>query len=168
MSDLRLFSSPSSLSRKGGSGEKVPSSLLVLFPSLLPIIFITPSTSTSPCFSLSLSLSLSLVFFLSLFFFLSLPLFLSLSPFLPPSLPLSLPPSLPPSPSLPCCNQVLLEWEEGDGRKEWVNLSDSSKCQVVYVESKLLWAKRTLSDHQRRAVAWPSKVSSCLHSPTVC
>lgn len=62
--------------------------------------------------------------------------------------------------------QVLLEWEgEGErkGRREWVSLSDSSKCQLVYVESKLLWAKRLITvDQQRRAVAWPSKVTARL------
>lgn len=59
--------------------------------------------------------------------------------------------------------QVLLEWEgegKGKGRREWINLSDTSKCQAVYVESKLLWAKRLITmEQQRRAVAWPSKVS---------
>ena len=63
--------------------------------------------------------------------------------------------------------QVLLEWEgeggEGKGRREWVKLSDSSKCQALYVESKLLWAKRIITaEQQRRAVAWPSKVSHFL------
>lgn len=63
----------------------------------------------------------------------------------------------------PSIAQVLLEWEgdgKGKGRREWVNLSDTSKCQAVYMESKLLWAKRLITvDQQRRAVAWPSKVS---------
>ena len=55
--------------------------------------------------------------------------------------------------------QVLLEWEEAEGRREWAHLKDSSKFQAVYVESKLLWAKRMVTmEHQRRAVAWPSKV----------
>ena len=58
--------------------------------------------------------------------------------------------------------QVLLEWEgegEGKGKREWLNLSDSSKSQAVFVESKLLWAKRLVTmEQQRRAVAWPSKV----------
>ncbi|CAI8047716.1 hypothetical protein GBAR_LOCUS26402, partial [Geodia barretti] len=64
---------------------------------------------------------------------------------------------------------VLLEWEgeggEGKGRREWVKLSDSSKCQALYVESKLLWAKRIITaEQQRRAVAWPSKSFSLLCS----
>lgn len=54
-----------------------------------------------------------------------------------------------------------MEWEgEGKGRREWINLGDTSKCQAVYMESKLLWAKRLITvEQQRRAVAWPSKVS---------
>ena len=57
--------------------------------------------------------------------------------------------------------QVLLEWEgEGKGRREWLSLSDATKCQAVYMETKLLWAKRLITvDQQRRAVAWPAKVS---------
>ncbi|CAI8047717.1 hypothetical protein GBAR_LOCUS26402, partial [Geodia barretti] len=50
-----------------------------------------------------------------------------------------------------------------DVLREWVKLSDSSKCQALYVESKLLWAKRIITaEQQRRAVAWPSKVSHFL------
>lgn len=63
--------------------------------------------------------------------------------------------------------QVLLEWCDGGGgvvigeggQREWANLTNSELYKSVYVEKKLLWAKRILASDQNRAVAWPARVS---------
>lgn len=47
----------------------------------------------------------------------------------------------------------------GDGQREWANLTNSELYKTVYVEKKLLWAKRILASDQNRAVAWPARVS---------
>ena len=48
----------------------------------------------------------------------------------------------------------------GDGRREWVDLANPELYKSVYVEKKLLWARRILAaTEQHRAVAWPARVS---------
>jgi hypothetical protein len=60
---------------------------------------------------------------------------------------------------------VLLEWCDGggvvlgEGQREWTNLTNSELYKAVYMEKKLLWAKRILTSDQNRAVAWPARVS---------
>ena len=61
-----------------------------------------------------------------------------------------------------------MEWCDGvavlgDTNREWVNLTNPEAFKSVYVEKKLLWARRVLPSEQNRAVAWPARVSlGCL------
>ena len=56
-----------------------------------------------------------------------------------------------------------MEWcGSGSGvvaQREWVNLTNPELFKTVYVEKKLLWARRILPNEQNRAVAWPARVS---------
>lgn len=60
--------------------------------------------------------------------------------------------------------QVLVEWCDsrgamGETQREWVDLTNPEAFKSVYVEKKLLWARRVLPNEQNRAVAWPARVS---------
>ena len=65
-----------------------------------------------------------------------------------------------------------MEWLEAEGvvmregRREWVDLTNPELFKSVYVEKKILWARRFLaaSDPNKavdptKAVAWPARVS---------
>lgn len=54
-----------------------------------------------------------------------------------------------------------MEWCDGGGvaQREWVDLTNPDAFKSVYVEKKLLWARRVLPSEQNRAVAWPARVS---------
>lgn len=46
-----------------------------------------------------------------------------------------------------------------EGRREWVDMTNPELFKSVYVEKRLLWARRILPSEQSRAVAWPARVS---------